>query len=68
MRAQSGYTQAELSKKLSMGRAYLGRLERGEILPRYITLVRLAACLGISTEDLVRIDVKPKVKGSNDPK
>jgi len=54
LRAQNNVTQAELSSRATMGRAYLSRLERGKILPRYLTLVRLAACLGVDPVELVR--------------
>lgn len=53
LRAQSGMTQAELASRAATGRAYLSKLERGKILPRYLTLVRLAACLGVHPAELV---------------
>jgi transcriptional regulator with XRE-family HTH domain len=37
-----------------MGRSYLSRLENGRILPRYFTLARLAACLGVHPMELIR--------------
>jgi transcriptional regulator with XRE-family HTH domain len=67
LRSQSGLTQAELSKRVFMGRAYLSKLERGKILPRYITLVRLAACLGVSPAELVGIEARSDFNGSNEP-
>ena|ERR1035437_4372462 len=66
LRAQSGYTQSELSKDLGMGRAYISKLERGRVLPRYITLVRLAACLGVSPAELVRIEARSDCNDSNE--
>jgi len=54
LRAQTGLTQLELGRKASMDRAYISRLERGRILPRYVALVRLAGSLGVSVADLVR--------------
>lgn len=54
LRAQSGVTQSELSNRAATSRAYLSKLERGKILPRYFTLARLAACLGVHPVELVR--------------
>jgi len=54
LRAQTGLTQLELGRKASMDRAYISRLERGRILPRYVALVRLAGSLGVSVADLAR--------------
>jgi transcriptional regulator with XRE-family HTH domain len=57
LRAMRGWTQVEFSSKIPMSRAYLGKLERGNGgLPRYITLVRLAASLGVAPAELVRIE------------
>ena len=53
LRAQSGLTQFELGRKASMDRAYISRLERGRILPRYSALVRLASSLGVSVAVIV---------------
>ena len=53
LRAQTGLTQFELGRKASMDRAYISRLERGRILPRYAALVRLANSLGVSVAIIV---------------
>jgi transcriptional regulator with XRE-family HTH domain len=53
LRAQTGLTQLELGRKASMDRAYISRLERGRILPRYAALVRLANSLGVSVAVIV---------------
>ena len=53
LRAQTGLTQLELGRKASMDRAYISRLERGRILPRYAALVRLASSLGVSVAVIV---------------
>ena len=58
LRAQTGVTQAELSSRAATGRAYLSKLERGKILPRYFTLARLAACLGVQPAELVLGDAQ----------
>jgi transcriptional regulator with XRE-family HTH domain len=67
LRAQKGYTQAELSKRLFMGRAHLSRLERGKTLPQFLTVVRLAACLGVSPADLMGTEVSSDCNCSNEP-
>jgi transcriptional regulator with XRE-family HTH domain len=67
LRAQSGYTQSELSKNLGMGRAYISKLERGRVMPRYFTLVRLAACLGVAPAELMRVEIGAKSNGPNEP-
>src|SRR5579864_9011164 len=54
LRAQTGLTQLELSRIVSMHRTYISRVESGRILPRYVTLVRLAESLGVSVAELVR--------------
>jgi transcriptional regulator with XRE-family HTH domain len=53
LRAQTGLTQFELGRRASMDRAYISRLERGRILPRYAALVRLASSLGVSVAVIV---------------
>jgi transcriptional regulator with XRE-family HTH domain len=67
LRAMRGWTQIELARRAKMSRAYVGRLERGEVLPRYITLVRLAACLGVTPAELVRTEARADCNGSNEP-
>ena len=67
LRAQHGVTQAELSCRAKTGRAYLSRLERGKILPRYLTLARLAACLGVDPAELMRGETGGPIDGSRDP-
>jgi transcriptional regulator with XRE-family HTH domain len=54
LRAQIGLTQLELGRKAAMDRAFISRIERGRILPRFATMVRLAESLGVSTAELVR--------------
>ena len=67
LRAMRGWTQVELSRRVPTSRAYLGKLERGRVLPRYITLVRLAACLGVAPAELVRTEVGEDGNSSNEP-
>lgn len=49
-----------------MSRAYVGRLERGNVLPQYITLVRLAACLGVTPAELVHTEARADCNGTNE--
>jgi len=48
-----GWTQAELSERVGIAVEAYGRLERGGVLPRADTLVRLSAALGVSTDSLL---------------
>jgi transcriptional regulator with XRE-family HTH domain len=67
LRARNGVTQAELSKKAATGRAYLSKLERGKILPRYLTLARLAASLGVHPAELLGGEAGHPIDGSRNP-
>lgn len=48
-----GWTQAELAAEAGLAVEVYGRLERGRVLPRTETLVRLAQTLGVSTDSLL---------------
>ena len=50
-----GWTQAELAERVEIAVEVCGRLERGRVLPRADTLVRLAAALGVSTDSLLGV-------------
>jgi len=73
LRAQIGVTQKELSNKAAIGRAHLSKLERGKILPGYLTLGRLAAAIGVDPARLVHgaincsCDASQNSKGANVP-
>jgi transcriptional regulator with XRE-family HTH domain len=68
LRAQNAITQAELSRRAAVGRAYLSKFECGKILPRYLTLARLAACLGVEPGELVRGEASRQGDASRDSK
>ncbi len=57
-----GWTQAELAEQVGIAIEVCGRLERGRVLPRADTLVRLAAALRVSTDSLLGI---PPATGSS---
>jgi transcriptional regulator with XRE-family HTH domain len=67
LRAQHVVTQIELSSRAQMGRSYLSKLENGRILPRYFTLARLAACLGVHPAELMREEARRPGDGSRHP-
>ncbi len=50
-----GWTQAELAEHVGIAVEVCGRLERGRVLPRADTLVRLAAALRVSTDSLLGV-------------
>ncbi len=50
-----GWTQADLAEQVDIAVEVCGRLERGRVLPRADTLVRLAAALHVSTDSLFGI-------------
>jgi transcriptional regulator with XRE-family HTH domain len=55
-RAARGWTQADLAERAGIAVEVCGRLERGRVLPRADTLVRLAVALGVSADALLGLD------------
>lgn len=53
LRADRGLTQAELAKKAHLSRVALGKIERGEVVPRSDTLSGLARALRVQLRELV---------------
>lgn len=53
LRADRGLTQAELAKKAHLSRVALGKIERGEVVPRSDTLSGLARALNVQLRELV---------------
>ncbi|QPC48003.1 helix-turn-helix domain-containing protein [Mangrovibacillus cuniculi] len=51
-RKLKGFTQETFAKEAGMSVSVLGELERGSRLPRDEQITRIAACLGISVDDL----------------
>jgi transcriptional regulator with XRE-family HTH domain len=52
-RQLAGLSQEELGERASLHRTEVGKLEKGERLPRIDTLVRLAGAMAIPTGELV---------------
>ena len=52
-RTSRAYSQAEVAERAGLAAEAYGRLERGGIVPRADTLVRLAVALGVTTDSLV---------------
>ncbi len=56
LRAASGLTQEELAERSGFSQQYLSGLERGMRNPTVLTLYEIAQVLGVSHEEMVRID------------
>jgi transcriptional regulator with XRE-family HTH domain len=52
-REASGWSQADLAHRVGLSVEAYGRLERGRVLPRASTLVRLARSLNVGLDDLL---------------
>lgn len=50
IRATTSWTQEELALRADMHRTRISKFEKGEELPQFETLVRLAGALGVSIE------------------
>lgn len=53
LRAKAGRTQKEVGQSLDTDRSFISRLERGAIMPRLSTLVRLADYYGVDVSTLL---------------
>jgi transcriptional regulator with XRE-family HTH domain len=65
LRGQLGVSQQELALKVGIHRTYISRLERGTVMPRLSTLVRLAMYLKIDVGKLVSEVNSPNPQPSN---
>lgn len=54
-RARRGFSQEELGQRANLHRNYVGAIERGEINPTFVTLLRLAHGLGVALSTLVQL-------------
>ena len=66
VRQARGWTQADLAERAGIAVEVCGRLERGHVLPRADTLVRLAAALGVTTDALLGF-ASPKERLAAEP-
>ena len=57
LRSQKGYTQAELAKRVGVGRSTMATYECGKEAPSYAKLIRLARELNVSTDYLLGYDI-----------
>ncbi|WP_235580876.1 helix-turn-helix domain-containing protein [Pseudorhodoferax sp. Leaf265] len=53
-RTAVGLSQLALAMESGVERAHIGRLERGERVPNFVVVVKIAKGLGCSTADLVK--------------
>jgi transcriptional regulator with XRE-family HTH domain len=53
LRAKTGKTQDAVGKSLNTDRSFISRLERGAVMPRLSTLVRIAAYYGVDVSTLL---------------
>ena len=58
-RTKRAMSQQELADKAGMTKANISRIELGLQIPRPATVRKLAAALGVSTEDLIVWDDAP---------
>lgn len=54
-RERRGMTQRELGEKAGIAESWVSNLERGQRLPSFAVLVRLALALGVSADDLLSL-------------
>jgi transcriptional regulator with XRE-family HTH domain len=59
LRTEAGLTQEQLGIKVDMNMSEISRVERGKNDPRLTTMVRLAAGLDLTLEQLVAGMAKP---------
>ena len=53
LRAKAGKTQVTVGQGLNTDRSFISRLERGAVMPRLTTLVRLANFYGVDVSTLL---------------
>lgn len=53
LREAEGMSQSELAEAVGVTRAYVSQLEHGRRKGGLLTLVRLAACLGVTIDELI---------------
>jgi transcriptional regulator with XRE-family HTH domain len=66
MRKERGFTQVELAARLGVIQVIVSDYERGRLRPNHEVLVKLAAILDVSTDELLGVARAPKMKGLGD--
>lgn len=54
LREEKGLTQGDLFRKTGLERAYVSKLEAGKIIPKLVTIVKLAEAFGITAAEFIR--------------
>lgn len=63
LRLMRGMTQEDLGRRIGCTGSFISQVERGEALPNPRRLVKLAAVLGTTVEDLLGDTVPDRVAG-----
>lgn len=66
-RKAQGLTQAELAERAGLAVEVCGRLERGAVVPRSDTVVRLSLALAVSTDSLLGGADEPVPRSAREP-
>ncbi|HHV09907.1 MAG TPA: helix-turn-helix transcriptional regulator [Clostridiales bacterium] len=67
LRNDKGFSIEELAEKADINTTHLGRIERGESIPRLDSIEKIINALGITFEELFRyIQPAAKTSGEND--
>ena len=53
LREEKGFSQDSFAYEVGLGRSYYGSLERGEINPSFMTLVKVTRALKVEVYDVV---------------
>lgn len=53
LRESKGYSQDTFALEVELGRSYYGRLERGQINPSILTLLKISAALKVNLIELI---------------
>ncbi len=53
LRESSDYSQDTFAHEVGLGRSYYGRLERGQINPSVLTLIKVSKALKVKLVDLI---------------
>ncbi len=68
VREELGWSQERLAESVGVGAAMLGRYERGAKFPSYVTLVRLARVLKLSTDQMLGLETERRAARAADAK